>query len=230
MADVDLADALEKLEQRGWYAERAPAARRRLAGIARLRRLARGEPVYLAGDRPNGVFALVEGALDVAVARGGKEIYVGYRAEPGFWFGDLAVIARRPRLVSCYAAVDSTLLHLPDDALNALLDSDPALVRDFYLLSYRNIDTALALLANLSTMSSDRRVAERLLHHHDESADAEGWIELSQAELAEMVALSLPTLQRVLRRLARSGWVELGYGRMRVADPVGLRTYLESIR
>jgi CRP/FNR family cyclic AMP-dependent transcriptional regulator len=37
-----------------------------------------------------------------------------------------------------------------------------------------------------------------------------------------MVALSLPTLQRVLRRLQDGGLIELGYGRIRILDRRGL--------
>jgi DNA-binding transcriptional regulator LsrR (DeoR family) len=52
----------------------------------------------------------------------------------------------------------------------------------------------------------------------DARGDAEGWISLSQFELAEMLAVSQPTIQRCLQRLASRGLVRLGYSRVQVAD------------
>jgi CRP/FNR family transcriptional regulator, cyclic AMP receptor protein len=48
--------------------------------------------------------------------------------------------------------------------------------------------------------------------------DPEGWIALSQPELAKLLAVSLPTLQRILRRLVKDGFLRTSYGRLRVLD------------
>jgi len=47
-------------------------------------------------------------------------------------------------------------------------------------------------------------------------------LQISQGKLAELVALSLPTLQRVMRRLQQKGLIELGYGQIRIVDRQGL--------
>jgi len=85
-------------------------------------------------------------------------------------------------------------------------------------LSHENVGTLLRLLGNLATTPSEARVAVRLLLQAERQSSSEAGLRLSQAKLAEMVALSLPTLQRILRRLQEQGMIELGYGQIRIVD------------
>jgi CRP-like cAMP-binding protein len=92
------------------------------------------------------------------------------------------------------------------------------LYSDFYALTYENFQTAFRIIVNLAIPSTDKRVADRLLLELEMRGDAEGWVSLSQSDLAKLVAISLPTLQRVMRRLANSGLVTNNYGRVQVID------------
>lgn len=218
----DLDAAIEMLSVRGWFAERPPGLRAALADMARLRDLSAGEALYHYGDTPNGIFGLVRGALDITIPRAdGMDITV-HRTDPGFWIGDLALCAGQTRLVTVIAAEPARVVHLPERALRRLLQSEPGCYPDFYALTHENMRTALRLLANLTTTPSEARVAVRLLLQEEASSAEKGELKLSQAKLAEMVALSLPTLQRVLRRLQDGGLIELGYGRIRILDRRGL--------
>lgn len=217
-----LADIWPTLERRGWLAERTPEVRSLLSGIARVRELDAGEALYHAGDRPNGVFGLVEGALDVGLPTAdGRELTV-HRADVGFWIGDLALFSKQRRLVSVWAAEKSRLVHLEQSDMARLIESHPGLVNDFYALTYRNMETTLRLLGNLTVSPSETRVALRLLFHDEKLPAGQQWIRLSQETLAEITALSVPTLQRALRRLERAGYIEHGYGRIRITDRAGL--------
>lgn len=227
IVNADLTSAFEVLSARGWLSERTAEFRQDIAKIARFREFEAGVPLYLYGDVPNGLFGLVEGALDIAIPRSdGMEVTV-HQAETGFWIGDLALLAGQTRVVSVIAARRSLVAHLPDQALRRLVAAKPNFYADFYALTHGNMALALRLLANLSTFPSDARVAARILMH-DEDAGSEG-LQLSQAKLAELVALSPPTLQRVLRRLQENDLVELGYGRIRVLDRRGLLALCGSV-
>lgn len=213
--------AIATLSERGWFAQRAPAARALLAGVARLRDYRVGQFVFRYGDPPDGVYGLVAGTVEITIPRvDGLELTV-HRAECGFWVGDLALLAHETRLVSVRAATNSYLLHLPQDALSHLTDKHPTLYRDFYALSHENMSRALDIVGNLATSSSEARVALRLLQQQQWQPERSA-VRLSRVELAELVALSLPTLQRVLRRFADAGLIELGYGVIRIMDREGL--------
>lgn len=219
----DLAGALRVLESQGWLAQRSKEMRKRLTAKAKLRRLESDEPVYLAGEAPNGVFGLVDGSLKISFPRSDGEEYVLHRAGPGFWVGDLALFSRGPRLVSIHAAEPSTLVQLRAQELVKLVREDPRLYDDFYALTYENFRTAFQIITNLAIPSIEKRVCDRLLLEANSNRDKEGWIPISQPELAQLLAISLPTLRRVIGRFARSGLVEKGYGRIKVTDHDALR-------
>jgi CRP-like cAMP-binding protein len=219
---AELASALRLLAKQGWFSQRSPQARARLSAIAKLRNFAKDELVYMVGDPPNGVFGLVSGSLNISYPRGDGEDYTVHRAGSGFWIGDAALFAKAVRLVSIRAAEPTTMVHLPTRELTRLLRDDARLYGDFYALSYENFRTTMQIITNLAIPSSEKRVADRLILEAESRGGADGWIALSQPELAKLVAVSLPTLQRIMRRFARNGLVRMGYGRMQVTDRGGL--------
>jgi CRP/FNR family transcriptional regulator, cyclic AMP receptor protein len=163
-------------------------------------------------------FGLVSGSLNISFPRNDGEDYTLHRAGPGFWVGDLALFSKGPRLVSTRAAEPTQMVQLPVKDLARLVRDDPHLYADFYALTYENFQTALRIITNLAIPSTDKRVADRLLLEMEMRGEAEDWIALSQPELAKLVAISLPTLQRVMRRFASAGLVTIGYARIQVMD------------
>lgn len=128
---------------------------------------------------------------------------------------------RSPRVYPCCRAYNDGSDWARE--LNKLVREDPRLYTDFYALTYENFKTAFQIITNLAIPSVDKRVADRLLLEAAACPDPEGWISISQPDLAQLLAISLPTLQRVIRRLACSGLVQQGYGRIKVIDPKALQ-------
>jgi CRP/FNR family cyclic AMP-dependent transcriptional regulator len=214
----NLATALRILEKQGWFSQRSKETRAVLSSIARLRSFAKDQAVYLAGDAPNGVFGLVSGSLNISLPRNDGENYVVHRAGSGFWAGDLALLSREPRLVSVHAAEPTVMVQLPASELRKLVRNEPRLYADFYALTYENFRTAFQIIANLAIASTEKRVADRLVLEVQTRGDADSWISLSQPELAKLLAISLPTLHRVMRRFAEAGLVQRSYARLQVID------------
>jgi len=214
----DLDGALRILQSRGWFSERSKETQRRLADIAKLRTFATNQPVYLTGEAPNGIFGLVQGSINIAFPRNDGEDYIAHHAGSGFWVGDLALFAKGPRLVSIHAAEPTTMVQLRPRDVARLVREDPKLHTDFYALTYENFRTALSVVANLAIISIDKRVADRLLLEAAAHPNADGWVQISQPDLAQLLAVSLPTLRRTIKRFANAGLVEQGYGRLKVID------------
>lgn len=222
---LSLCDAWSMLARTGWLAGRSPGVRGLLRPFARLREFDAGEVLYRAGDLPNGVFGLVEGALEIAVPGMNGEEGLFHRAEPGFWVGDLALFAGQRRLVTIRAAGRCTAVHLSQDGLNSVTTQHPGVTRDFYELSHENMRTALQLLANLAIQSADSRIALRLLMHDKALRSPGDWIRLSHDALSQLVAVSPKTVRRTLGSLQKLDLIETGYGRIRVIDHAALARY-----
>jgi CRP-like cAMP-binding protein len=100
----------------------------RSLGARRLRSLARsaaredvapGARIVAEGERADGVYVLEKGSATVTVL-GETKATLG----PGGYFGEMAVIDRRPRSATITAGAPTTVLRLPSSAFHALVSRD----------------------------------------------------------------------------------------------------------
>jgi CRP-like cAMP-binding protein len=218
MVSPSLDEALELLARRGWFSERSQAFRTAVAGAVRLREFETGEPLYLYGDIANGIFGIVTGSVDISIPRSdGLELTV-HRGNPGFWVGDLALLSSETRLVSLHAAEPTVTVHVSAEQIRRLVRETPSYYEDFYALSHENMATALRLLADMTTSPSEARVGLRLLLDSETQPERGSWFHITQATLAPMVALSVPSLRRILHKMEAAGLVETDYARIRIRD------------
>ncbi len=103
-----------------------------------------------------------------------------------------------------------------------MLREEPRLYADFYALTYENFKTAFRIISNLAITSTEKRLADRLIMEVEARGDADGWIPISQPELAKLLAVSVPTLQRATRRLVGARLAKNSYGRIQVIDRAAL--------
>jgi CRP-like cAMP-binding protein len=160
--------------------------------------------------------------LNISYPRGDGEDYIVHRAGTGFWIGDVALLAKGVRLVSARAAEPTTMVQLPARELSRLIRDDPRLYADFYALTYENFRTTLQIVTNLAIASADKRLADRLLAEIANRGSKHDWISMTQVDLAKLLAISLPTLQRAMRRFVKRGLIIHEYARIQVIDHDGL--------
>lgn len=209
---------LKPLYETGWFSQRGAGFQKDLLDCAILKAFDAGETLYHYGDPPNGIHAVLSGGVQITAPADDGQDFVVHREGLGFWVGDLALFADARRLVSVVTTQKTKALFFPTSRIDRMVRGNPDYVRDFYALTHENMQTALRIMANLAVTGTDKRLVLRLLHLDEGSSKADDWVIVSQEELAEMVAVSQPTLHRNLHRLADMGLIELGYGRIRLID------------
>lgn len=214
--------AWRALSQSGWLADCEAEHREQLFGIAELRRYEPGQVIYRVGDPADGIYGFVEGRIEAAIPRADGELFQFHRWGAGLWVGDLAVFSNRARLLTLQAAVRSVAVFLPRHALLEIVRANPGLMQCFYRLSHENVALAFRLLGSLGVAGAENRVALRLLMLASGTAPTTDEVEISQAKLAEFVALSDQSVRRAVRKLEEAGLIESGYGRYRIIDRPGL--------
>jgi CRP-like cAMP-binding protein len=221
---TDEAQAL--LLARGWLAEQPPALQQAIFLRGRLRRLDPGAPIFLAGDRPDGVYAVISGQIKlVYVLPEGREVVL-WAAEPGFWFGvrDL-LVPQAVRYAAAVATSTAVIFHLPKNGFSDLLAEEPGYTVNFAGIMAHNLLLALRYISEVLSQPAAIRVA-RLLALLCETAgpDERGRheVRLPQQDLAAMLGLSRVTVGKALRTLEAERLVTVRYGRIAVLDVHGL--------
>ncbi len=209
---------LDSLQESSWFNTRSPAFQGALLRSAVRRTYGADEALFVQGDPANGIHAVLDGSVKITVPADDGQEFVIHQEGRGFWIGDLALFATAHRLISVVATRPTETLFFPAPRLERLVQDSPDFVRDFYALSHENMQKALRIVANLAVTGTEKRLVLRLLHLDEVTSDAEGWIPVSQEELAAMIAVSAPTLHRALHRLIELDLIEGGYGRLRLKD------------
>lgn len=205
-----------------WFGTRSKIFQDELLSYATPKSFGPGEALYHHGDPANGIYAVLSGGVNITAPADDGQEFVIHREGAGFWIGDLALFAGAQRLVSVVTAQATQTLFFPGSRIERLVLERPEFVRDFYALTHENMQTALRIMANLAVMGTEKRLVLRLLHLDEGAALSDGWITVSQDELAAMIAVSPLTIHRNLHRLENLDLIEIGYGRVRLIDKAAL--------
>jgi CRP-like cAMP-binding protein/CheY-like chemotaxis protein len=183
----------------------------------------RKQDVYLEGDEPTRVYFVKTGRVKaVKSTAGGKELITGYYG-PGEFFGYLPLLQHTTHHDSAVATEDTELVYIPKDDFTQLLLRDPAVGQQFIGLLAGRVSEREAQLLAMAYNSIRRRVADTLLHLH-EQAGPEGVILHSREDLAAMVGTAPESLIRTLSEFRADGLLELTPKSIRVLQPEKLRS------
>jgi CRP-like cAMP-binding protein len=209
-----------------WFAGLDDEFQRALLLAARERSLVDGERLFSRGDAPDGLFAVVDGALRVtAVTEAGREVVLT-RAEPPAWLGEIAVFDRQPRTHDCIADGDAVVLHVPLAALDAILSATPARWRDLGVLVAGKLRLAFVVMEDAAALPVAVRLARRLVMLSGGLGDTldhtRRVVTVSQEQLASMLGASRQTVNAALKDLEARGLLKLAYGQVELVDPTRL--------
>jgi len=212
---------LSPLDEVGWLADQPPDFKQWVQQVGRWKTLNKGQFVFHAGDPADGVYGLASGELQMTFPLVGEEPVIIHRAEIGFWIGDAAELASRPRMVTLMAASEVKLLQLHSSAIKIILVNKPQYWRCFYQLNTLNLQQAVTHLAEALALTVKARVCRRLLA----LSGSNGHAAITQEELSQILGVTRPTLRRCLADLEMHGAIETKYGKLRVVDPSVLRVF-----
>jgi CRP-like cAMP-binding protein len=222
---LDPRDYFSQLNQGHWFAALPQPLGQSLLAMAQVQRLDAGQRLFRRGDKPSGLYAVVEGAVRVgAVSESGKEALLTL-VEPPYWFGEISLFDGLPRTHDAFAESASTLLLLPQHELLTLLEREPQYWRDFALLMSHKLRLTFLTLEDMSLLPAAPRLARRLLLIAENYGESEPRrvLHLAQEQLALMLSLSRQTTNQILKELQAQGVVQLTYGEIEILDIERLR-------
>ncbi|MEI5996138.1 Crp/Fnr family transcriptional regulator [Paraburkholderia bengalensis] len=215
-----------QLESTPWFRGLPVELQDYLTSHATLLRLEKGQVLYRRGDRSYGLYAVLEGALSIGtVGVDGRESLVAVLG-PTAWIGEISLFDGLPRPHDVIAVSRAFCLHVPEAALQSLLDATPRYWRDFALLMAQRLRISFKSTESLTLQPAAQRVASRLLliaEGYDGLNAVRSTIRLSQDSLASMVSLSRQTTNQLLKSLESQQIVSLKFGEIQILDIERLR-------
>lgn len=220
---VDL-DVPEFLQRGRWFGGLPAALQELILDLAVRRSYRKGQHIVREGGPPRGMHVVLTGRVRVTrkVGDGQKEVAI-WVGEPGFWFGDYAVLARMRSIGSIVAQTNVTTLALTTAAFERIVRDEPRYFRLFADLLFERYADLFRYLAESHGLHGEDWLRTRLvdlaaaMRRDNPSVDA-GVITISQAELATMMGVSRQTMNGSLRRLQSRGIIELRTRSIRVLD------------
>lgn len=213
------ADILRSLPGTGWLSEQPLEFQCRFALSGRWTTLRRGEFLYTFGDIPNAIYGLGEGLLDLSIPIAGDEEVTIYRAGPGFWIGDSALLAETTRSMSVVAVRECRVFRVPVDAVLRQLATHPEDWPCFFRLSHMNASLALRIHAEVLSLPPKIRFARMLLR----LASSDGSVRATQEELGRMAGMSRAAFRRAFTMLIAVGAVRTEYGSIWIVDRAAIQ-------
>jgi CRP-like cAMP-binding protein len=199
--------------------------REALLALARRRTFSRNEVVCHEGDPADSLHLVEHGHLAVhgGLASGATATLTILSA--GDYFGELALLRADHRRTATVTALEpSRTLVVAAASFDALVRRNPAVERVVSTLLADRIDVLSRRLMETMYESVDRRVCRRLLDlaRSYGGPDHPVTIPLSQAQVADLVGATRPSVNQVLQRLAELDVVSLSRSRIQVLDLVAL--------
>jgi len=207
-----------------WYRSLPPGLQQRILAVSRLRDFAKGEVIALEGASPSGMSAVLSGEVKlVRQARQGDESLL-FTCEPGFWFGEYAVLTGEKTLVCAIAKTRARLLIFPKREFDLLVEEEPRYYRHFAALALSHAGKVLRAFIHGSSLEPASRLRGQLallceLKIDVHGVDAPVELPYAQAELASIVGVSRQTTNTLLQALANDGLIEIGFKRIRILKP-----------
>src|SRR5262245_25595833 len=184
--------------------------------------------VFMEGDPARWFYIVRSGHVKILRhARTGKDVVLELLG-PGEVFGGVAVIEKRPYPAAAQATENTVVLKIPADAIVALAERHPSIVKELALVIGRRLRAAHDSVESLAVDAVETRLAAALLR----LADREGSrgkqgvtlpFHLTRQSLADMTGTTVETAIRVVSRWIKDGLVLDEGGRLVLAGIDALR-------
>ena len=219
MKDSDLFTFLKRVPL---LADLNDAALAMLARVSRTRKIPKGATLFDQDDEGDAAYIVRAGSIAIVLNMpDGRELVIN-EMRAGDCFGELALLTDAPRSASAVAGEPSELVVIPREEFLAELEREPKLLRQLIGLIAERLRVSSERERALAFLDAPARLA-RMLLQLNRAASQEGYVTISQEELARRIGATRQTSAKILGQWRRAGWIVTGRGRIVVLDRAALK-------
>ncbi len=180
----------------------------------------KGAVLFSPGEAVRGYVIVLSGRVGVhLIGPTGRDILL-YQVAPGQSCiqSTLGLFGGDEYSAEAIAEADTRLVLLPRGSFFELLDKSAEFRRIVFQAFAGRMQSMMQLIENVSFMRVEERLAALLL----ERADAEGRLEMTQADMATAIGSAREVVSRRLDKLARAGCIRHERGMVQIIDRAGV--------
>ena len=194
---------------------------------ARLRNFARGETIFLQGERASAIYIGADGGVKLyRIAPSGAEAVVGVFTK-GASFGEAVAFRHDTYPVAAEAVTDTSLIRIEADAFLRQIRENPEVAISILSATYAHLHNLVGQIEALKAQTGAQRVAEFLL---ELAPCADGSCEVTlpydKVLIAGRLGMKPESLSRAFARLKEQG-VSIRQNLASIEDIGALRDYVE---
>ncbi len=196
---------------------------RRMESVSRMKKIKRGDPVYLPADSADGLLLVVSGRVKIChLTSEGKQSILVF-VEPGEVFGELSVVDPTLRHEYAEACEATHLVLIPREEIQRVMRAYPDLTMGITKLIGLRRRRVERRLRNLLFHSNRERLVHLLLELVEQygklaSDGIELNIKLSHQEMANIIGSTRETVTVVLGELQKEGMIEIARRRVKILN------------
>lgn len=178
-----------------------------------------GQTLFLQDDPSQRVFGIVSGRIEISLySRGGRKLVANIET-PRSLVGEIGALDGGVRTASATCISDCRLVSLSRAQLFERIERDGRLATEMIGLLCARLRWVNTEFGDQVLLKIEARLAKRLLFLHNVLAEAEGWIPISQSELAEFLGTTRESVNKALAEWRDAGVIDIRRGGVRVLGP-----------
>lgn len=210
------------------FADLSEPALAALAQACRPRSVPKGCLLFNQCDPAEAAYVVRSGSIAIVLmACDGRQLVIN-EMRAGDCFGELALLTKRPRSTGAVARERSDVIVIPRDAFLAVLEAEPRVMRRILEAEALRLTSSSERESALAFLDAQARLARCLLRLARQ-ASADGFVTISQEELAQRIGLTRQTVAKTLSQWRKAGWLITGRGKIVVLNRAALRQRAEEV-
>ena len=199
----------------------------RVEAETQVRTLPVGVPVCRKGEPVDHWIGVIDGLVKMTsvTPEGKTTTFLGVTS--GGWFGEGSLLKDRTRKYDVVTLRESIVAYMPRATFEWLLDTSIEFNRFLLMQLNERLGQFIAMVEYERLLETDARVARSLASlfnpvlYPEQAAE----VQLSQEEVGYLTGISRQRANQALQVLEKAGLLKVEYGRIRIIDLDGLRTF-----
>ncbi len=200
----------------------------KLAAVAIVKTYKDGQLVHSRGDDKPGLSVVKSGAVKVGTYGVNGDFLATAIIGSGQVFGEFTLFAGLPRTHDISAVGQAEVYQIPQAPFMALFKKHREILQALFVTTLHRSHALLERMDDMRRLPLYVQTAKLIISIAGR-ADRRGTIQMRQMELAYMLGVSRVSIGKALKALERQGFIQLGYGNIKVLDFAALDQWLEKL-